>query len=92
MNSHGAVASGSVSGKQRQLTRLSRARASAYRLRAKILRAIRAIDRVAMNFSAFPMNIRASVFAVWSADWLCVASWIVRSGIWRGGDACVVSV
>ena len=91
MNSHGVIASGSVSGTPRQLTLLSRARASAYSLQAKIFRASRAIDRVATNFSAFLMNIRASVFAAWNADWLCVACWIVKRAIRRGGDPCVVS-
>ena len=92
VNSHGAVASGSVSGKQRQLTRLSRARASAYRLRAKFFRASRAIGQVATSFSPFPMNIRASVFAVWRADWRYVACWIARRAIRRGVGACVATV
>jgi hypothetical protein len=91
-NSHGAVGSGSVSGKQRQLTRMRRARASAYSLQAKIFRASRAIGRVATNFSPVPMNIRASVFAASRADWLCVALSIARRAIRRGVGGCVVNV
>ena len=91
-NSHGGIDSDSVNGKRRQLTRMGRARASAYSLPAKIFRASRAIGRVATNFSPFPMSIRASVFAVWRADWLCVASWIGKRAIRRGVGACVVSV
>jgi hypothetical protein len=91
-NSHGAIGSGSVNGKRRQLTRSRRARASAYRPQAKIFRVGRAISRVATNYSPFPMNIRASVFAAWNADWLCVASWIGNHAIKRGVGACVVSV
>ena len=86
MNSPGAVDSGSVNGKRRQLTRIRRARASAYRRQAKIFRASRAIGRVATNFSRFRMNIRTSVFAAWNADWLCAACWIGNPAI-RRGDA-----
>jgi len=91
-NSHGAIDSGSVNGKQRQLTWIRRARASAYSLQAKIFRASRAIGRVATNFSPFPMNIRASVFVAWRADWRCVVSWIGKRAIRRGVGPCVVSV
>jgi len=90
-NKVGVIGSGSVNGKRRQLTRRRRARASAYRLAAKIFRASRVIGRVATNFSRFRMNIRASVFAVWRADWLCVAWWTAKSGIWRVVAAGVVS-
>jgi hypothetical protein len=91
-NSHDAIGSGSLSGRRRQLTRMRRARASAYRLQAKIFQANRAIGRVATNYSPFPMSIRASVFAAWNADWLCVACWIARHAIRRGVGARVVSV
>ena len=90
MNSPGAVDSGSVNGTRRQLTRIRRARASAYSRPAKIFRASRAIGRVATNFSPFPMNIRTSVFAAWNAAWLCVACWIGNHVIRRGVGACVV--
>jgi len=33
---------------------------------------------------------RASAFAAWRADWLCVASWIAKRVIGRGVGACVV--
>ena len=85
-NSHGGIDSDSVNGKRRQLTRMGRARASAYSLPAKIFRASRAIGRVATNFSPFPMSIRASVFAVWRADWLCVASWIGKRAWFKKPD------
>ena len=91
MNSPGAVDSGSVNGKRRQLTRIRRARASAYRRPAKNFRASRAIGRVATSFSNSRMNIRKSVFAVRRAAWLCVACWIGNRAIRRGIDACVVS-
>ena len=58
---------------------------------AKIFRERRAIGRGVTSFSPFPMNIRTSVFAVWRADWLCVACWIGKHVIRRGGGACVVS-
>jgi hypothetical protein len=83
-NKVGAIGSGGVSDKRRQLTPRSRARASAYHLRAKIFRARRAIGRVATSFSRLLMNIRASVFAAWNADWLCVACWIGNPAIRRG--------
>jgi hypothetical protein len=38
------------------------------------------------------MNIRASVFAAWNADWLCVALSIAKRAIRRGVGARVVSV
>jgi hypothetical protein len=90
-NKVGAIGSGGASGERRQLTRMRRARASAYSLQAKIFRASRAIGRVATNFSRFRMNIRASVFAAWRADWLCVAWWTAKSGIRHVVAACVVS-
>jgi hypothetical protein len=91
-NSRNAIESGCASGKRRQLTPLRCARASALPRRMKIFRVGHAIDRAATNFSAFPMNIRASVFAVWRADWRYVACWIVNRVIERGVGACVVSV
>jgi hypothetical protein len=91
-NKVGAIGSGGASGKRRQLTRSRRARASAYSLQAKIFRASRAIGRVATNFSRCRMNIRASVFAAWNADWLCVACWIGKRVIRRGVGVRVVSV
>jgi hypothetical protein len=91
VNRAGGIGSGCANDKQRQLTRIRRARASAQRLRVKILRRGRAIGRVATNFSPSPMNIRASVFAVWRADWRCVASWIAKRVIGRGVGACVVN-
>jgi hypothetical protein len=90
-NKVGVIGSGGASGKWRQLMRRSRARASAYSPAEEILRAGRADGRVAMNFSPFPMSIRASVFAAWNADWLCVASWIGKRAIRRGVGVCVVS-
>jgi len=90
-NRVGGIASGCAKDKRRQLTRIRCARASAQGLGAKILRRGHAIGRVVMNFSPFSKNIRASVFAVWRAAWLCVACWIARRGIGRGGAICVVS-
>jgi len=63
VNSRSGIESGCVNGKQRQLTWVRRARASAQRQRVKILRRGHAIGRVATSFSSFPMNIRASAFA-----------------------------
>jgi hypothetical protein len=91
-NSHGAIDSGNVNGKRRQLMRMSRARASAYIPQVKIFRASRAIGRVATSFSPFPMSIRASVFVAWNADWLCVACWIGKHAIRRVVVGRVVSV
>jgi hypothetical protein len=91
-NSHGVIGSGKVNEKRRQLTRMGRAWASAYRPSAKIFRASRAIGRVATSFSRCRMNNRTSVFAVWRAAWLCVAWWTAKSGMWRVVGACVVSV
>jgi hypothetical protein len=91
-NKVGAIGSGGASGKRRQLTRMRRARASAYSPEAKIFRVGRAIGRVATNFSRCRMNIRANVFAAWRADWLCVACWIARRAIRRGVGACVATV
>jgi hypothetical protein len=81
-NKVGAIGSGS--GKRRQLARRSRARASAYSPAQEIFRAGRAVGLVVMNFSRLLMNIRASVFAAWPADWLCVACWIAKHAIRRG--------
>jgi hypothetical protein len=90
-NKVGAIGSGGASGERRQLTRMRRARASAYSLQAKIFRASRAIGLVATSFSPLRMTIRTSDFAAWSAAWLCVASWTVK-GVIRGVvGACVVS-
>jgi hypothetical protein len=91
-NKVGVIGSGGASGKRRQLTRMRRARVSAYNPAAKIPRIGRAIGRVATNFSRGPMNIRASVFAAWHADWLCVACWIGKHAIRRGVVGRVVSV
>jgi hypothetical protein len=38
------------------------------------------------------MNIRASVFAVWLADWRYVACWIVRRVCGRDDGSGVLSV
>lgn len=68
-NSHNAIGNGCMSDEHRQLTRSRRARASAQRRRAEIFRRGHAIVLVAMSFSRFPMNIRASIFAAWRAAW-----------------------
>jgi len=91
-NRIGVIDSGGGSAKRRQLTRRRRARASAYSPAEEILRAVRAVGLVAMNFSLLLMSIRASVFAAWNADWLCVACWIAKRGIRHGVGARVVSV
>jgi hypothetical protein len=90
-NRASGIAIGGANGKSCQLTRMRRARASAQRLGAKILRRGPAIGRVATSISRFPINIRAGVFAVWRAAWRYVACWIVKRGIGRGVGACVVS-
>jgi hypothetical protein len=91
--SRSAIGSGSArGGKKRQLTWIRRARASAYSVAAKIFRANPAIGRVATNYSPFPMNTRASVFAAWNADWLCVAFSIAKHAIRRGVGVRVASV
>jgi hypothetical protein len=90
-NNRSAIESGCARGKRRQLTRMRRARASASRRRIKIFRDGRAPGLVATSFSRFPMNNRASVFAVWRADWLCVACWIATSDTRRGVGACAVN-
>jgi len=90
-NRASGIASGCVHDQQRQLTRIYRARASAQRLGAKILRHDRVIGRVATSISRFPMTIRADVFAAWRAAWRYVACWIAKRGIGRDGSACVVS-
>jgi hypothetical protein len=92
VNNRSAIESGCVSGKRRQLTRNRRARASALPRSLKIFRGNRAIGRVAMSFSPFPMNIRANDFAAWRAAWRYVASWIGKRVTGRGVGACVVSV
>jgi hypothetical protein len=90
-NKVGVSGSGGASGQRRQLTRKRRARVSAYNPAVKIPRLGRAIGRVATNFSHGPMNMRASVFAAWRADWLCVACWIEKRAIRRGVGVGVVS-
>jgi len=80
----GAIGNGGASGQRRQLTRRSRARASAYSRAKEILRAGRAVGLVAMNFSRLLMNIRASVFAASLADWLCVAFSIAKRATRHG--------
>jgi hypothetical protein len=91
VNSRSAIDSGCASGKRRQLTRMRRARASASRRRRKILRDGRALGPVATSFSYFPMNNRASVFAVWRADWLCVGCWIATRDTRLAVGACAVN-
>ena len=88
----GGIGSGVVNGKRRQLTRKRCARASAQHQGAKIFRRAGVNGLVATNNSRSSMNIRASVFAAWRADWLCVAWWTAKSGIRRGVGACVVNV
>jgi hypothetical protein len=92
VNSRNAIESECASGKQRQLTRLRRARASALRRGRKIFRDGRALGQAATSFSSFRMNTRASVFAVWRAAWLCVACWIAKGVIERVVVGQVVSV
>jgi hypothetical protein len=84
-NKAGGIESGSAKDQRHQLTRTRRARASAQHLGAKILRRGPAIGQVATSFSRFPMNIRASVFAVWRVAWRYVACWIAKRAIGRGG-------
>jgi len=91
VNNRSAIESGCASSKRRQLTRNRRARASALPRNLKIFRGGRAIGLAATSFSQFRMNIRASDFAVWRADWRYVACWIVNRVIERGVGACVVS-
>jgi hypothetical protein len=92
VNSRNDIESGCASGKRHQLTRIRRARASAWHRSPKIFRGGRAIGRVATSFLPFRMNIRASDFAAWRADWRYVACWIVKRVTGRGVGACVVSV
>ena len=86
-NSRSDIESVCASGKQRQLTRSRRARASAMRRSRKIFWDGRAFGLVATSFSPFPMNIRTNVFAVWRAAWRYVVYWIAkqatRRGVWR---------
>lgn len=91
-NNHDAIGNGCVSDGQRQLAKSRRARASAQRRRAKIFRRGRVIGLAATNFSPFPMNIRASAFAVWRAVWLYVGCWIARHVTGRDVGGCVASV
>lgn len=90
-NRASGIARGGGNGKSRQLTRMRRARASAQRLRAPILRHGHAIGRVAMSISRFSMSIRAGDFAAWRAAWRCVVCWIARRGIERGVGVGVAS-
>ena len=75
----GAIGSAAASGQRRQLTRSGWTRASALRRRLRIFRGGRAIDRAVTNYSPLPMNISASVFAAWRADWPYGACWIGRA-------------
>ena len=68
---------------RRQLTSRRRARASAMSQAAKIFRCGRAFGLAVTSFFRLRMSIRTSVFAVWRADWLCVACWIGRRVIER---------
>jgi hypothetical protein len=90
-NSRSDIESVCASGKQRQLTRSRRARASALRRSRKIFRDGRALGRVATSFSSFPMNIRTNDFAVWRAGWRYVACWIAKHATRRGVGTGVVS-
>jgi len=90
-NSRSDIESVCASGKQRQLTRSRRARASAWRRSRKIFRDGRAFGLVATSFSSFPMNIRTNDFAVWRVAWRYVACWIAKHAIRRGVGAGVVS-
>ena len=82
-----AIGNVCASGKARQRSWHSHARASAQPQRQKIFPSGHATDRVATNFSLCRMSIRASVFAAWRAAKLYVASWIARRVIGRGGGA-----
>jgi hypothetical protein len=92
VNSRSAIESGCVSGKQRQLTQIRRARASAWCRGRKIFRDGRARGLVVTSFSRERMNSRVSGFAVWRVAWLCVACWIVRRVTGSGVVGRVVSV
>ena len=81
---------GSVNERPRQLTSSQRARASAQLLGLKISRGGAVLGRVATNFFPSRMNIRASDFAAWRADWLCVACWIVKRATESVVGRCVV--
>jgi hypothetical protein len=91
-SSRNAIESECVSGKQRQLTRICRARASALRRGRKIFRDGRALGLVVTSFSRCRMNDRASGFAAWRAGWLCVACWIAKRVIERVVVGHVVNV
>jgi hypothetical protein len=91
-NKVNAIASGNETGKLRQLTRRRRARVSAHNRAAKIPPIGRAIGRAATSFLPFPMNIRASVFAAWCADWRCVACWTAKRATRHGVVGRVVSL
>ena len=85
------IGNGCANDQPRQLTRICRARASAQRQRAKIFRRDGVNGRAATNISVSTMNIRAGVFAVWRAAWLCVAFWIGSRAIAHGVGIGVVS-
>jgi hypothetical protein len=87
----GGIGSGCANAKPRQLTWICRARASAQQLAGKIFRHGGANDRVATNISRSSMNLRAGVFAVWRAAWLCAACWIARRATENGVGIGVVS-
>ena len=88
MSRVGAIGSVVVNGMRRQLTRFSRARASALRRRVRIFQGGRAIDRAVTNFSPLPMNTSASVFVAWRAGWLYGACWIGRAACASDGAGC----
>lgn len=91
-NRAGGIGSGCVSDQIGQLTENRRARASAQRQSVKIFQRGRVSGRVATTFSPFRMDMRASAFAAWPADWLCVASWIAKRVIGRGVGVGAVDV
>ena len=90
-NSRSDIENACACGERRQLTRIRRARASAWHRNRKIFRDGRAIGLVVTSFSHFRMTIRASAFAVWRAVWLCVACWIATRDTRRGVGACAVN-
>jgi hypothetical protein len=91
VNNRSDIESVCASSKRRQLTRNRRARASALHRSLKIFPGGRAIGLAATSFSPFRMNIRASGFVAWRADWRYVACWIVKRVTGRGVGACVVN-
>lgn len=92
VSNRSVIARGCVNEPPRQLTSSRRARASAQHRRAKIFRRGGANGRAATNISRTSMNNRASVFAAWRADWLCVACWIVKRVTACVGVVSAVSV